>query len=61
MNISEFCKFCADFKIPLDIDKLMEIYNKRESINENSEINYSEFLIILYKISLFLNENKKRK
>ena len=61
MNVSEFCKFCKDFKIPLDIDKLMEIYNKREPINENSEINYNEFLMILYKISLFLNENKKRK
>ena len=61
MNISEFCKFCTDFKIPLDIDKLMEIYNKREPINENSEINYNEFKMILYKISLFLNENKKRK
>ena len=61
MNISEFCKFCKDFKIPLDIDKLMEIYNKREPINENSEINYNEFLMILAKISLYLNENKKRK
>ena len=61
MNISEFCKFCTDFKIPLDIDKLIEIYNKREPINENSEINYNEFLMILSKISLFLNENKKRK
>jgi len=61
MNISEFCKFCKDFKIPLDIDKLMEIYNKREPINENSEINYNEFLMILYKISVYLNENKKRK
>ena len=61
MNISEFCKFCTDFKIPLDIDKLMEIYNKREPINENSEINYNEFLMILYKISLFINEGKKRK
>ena len=61
MNVSEFCKFCTDFKIPLDIDKLMEIYNKREPINENSEINYNEFLMILQKISIFLNENKKRK
>ena len=61
MNVSEFCKFCKDFKIPLDIDKLMEIYNKREPINENHEINYNEFLLILQKISLFLNENKKRK
>ena len=61
MNISEFCKFCSDFKIPLDNDKLIEIYNKREPINENSEINYNEFLMILYKISIFLNENKKRK
>ena len=61
MNVSEFCKFCKDFKIPLDIDKLMEIYNKREPINENSEINYNEFLMILYRISIFLNETKKRK
>ena len=61
MNVSEFCKFCKDFKIPLDIDKLMEIYNKREPINENSEINYNEFLLILQKISLFINESKKRK
>jgi len=61
MNVSEFCKFCKDFKIPLDIDKLIEIYNKREPINENSEINYNEFITILQKISIYLNENKKRK
>ena len=61
MNVSEFCKFCSDFKIPLEKDKLIEIYNKREPINENSEINYNEFLMLLHKISLFLNENKKRK
>ena len=61
MNVSEFCKFCTDFKIPLEIDKLIEIYNKREPINENSEINYNEFLLILQKISILINENKKRK
>ena len=61
MNISEFCKFCTEFKIPISLDKLMEIYNKRSSLIDKSEINYNEFIIILEKISIIMNENKMKK
>ena len=61
MNISEFCKFCKEFKIPLTMDKLMEIYNKRDPLLDKSEINFHEFIIILEKISVLMNKNKINK
>ena len=61
MNISEFCKFCKEFKIPLGMDKLMEIYNKRDPLLDKSEINFHEFIIILEKISVLMNKNKIEK
>ena len=61
MNISEFCKFCTEFKIPLKHDKLIEIYNKRAPVIDKSEIDYNEFIIILEKISVIMNENKINK
>ena len=61
MNISEFCKFCKEFKIPLGLDKLMEIYNKRNPLLDTSEINFNEFMIILEKISVLMHENKINK
>ena len=61
MNISEFCKFCKEFKIPISLDKLMEIYNKRNPLLDKSEIDFNEFIIILEKISLLMNENKINK
>ena len=61
MNISEFCKFCTEFKIPLKHDKLIEIYNKRTPLIDTSEINFNEFIIILEKISIIMNENKINK
>ena len=61
MNISEFCKFCTEFKIPLKHDKLIEIYNKRAPLIDKSDIDFNEFIIILEKISLVMNENKINK
>ena len=61
MNISEFCKFCTEFKIPIRPDKLMEIYNKRDPLLDKSEINFNEFMIILEKISVLMNLNKINK
>ena len=61
MNISEFCKFCTEFKIPLKHDKLIEIYNKRVPLIDKSEIDYNEFIILLEKISVIMNENKMNK
>ena len=56
MNVSEFCKFCTEFKIPLKHDKLIEIYNKRVPLIDKSEIDYNEFIILLEKISVIMNE-----
>ena len=61
MNISEFCKFCTEFKIPIGLDKIMEIYNKRDPLQDKSDINFNEFIIILEKISVLMNENKINK
>ena len=61
MNVSEFCKFCTEFKIPLKHDKLIEIYNKRVPLIDKSEIDYNEFIILLEKISVIMNENKMNK
>ena len=61
MNVSEFCKFCTEFKIPLKHDKLIEIYNKRVPLIDKSEIDYIEFIILLEKISVIMNENKMNK
>ena len=61
MNISEFCKFCTEFKIPIGLDKLMEIYNKRNPLLDTSEINFNEFMVILEKISVLMNQNKINK
>ena len=61
MNISEFCKFCKEFKIPISLDKLMEIYNKRNPLLDKVEIDFNEFIIILEKISLLMNEYKINK
>ena len=61
MNVSEFCKFCTEFKIPLKHDKLIEIYNKRVPLIDKSEIDYNEFIILLEKISVIMHENKMNK
>ena len=61
MNISEFCYFCTEFKIPSRHDKLIEIYNKRASLIDKSDIDFNKFIIILEKISLIMNENKINK
>ena len=61
MNISEFCKFCKEFKVPLEMDKLMEIYNKRDPLMDKSEINFNDFIVILEKISVIMNEKKINK
>ena len=61
MNVSEFCKFCTEFKIPLKHDKLIEIYNKRVPLIDKSEIDYNEFIILLEKISVIMNETKMNK
>ena len=61
MNISEFCKFCTEFKIPIGLEKLMEVYNKRNPLLDTSEINFNEFMVILEKISLLMHQNKINK
>ncbi len=59
MNISEFCKFCDEFKIASRHE--IEIYNKRAPLIDKSDTNINKFIIILEKISLIMNENKINK
>ena len=62
MNISEFCKFCKDFNVPIDRDKLMEFFKKKYQDKENNEIpeiDYKEFHKALKKIGNYLIEVQK--
>ena len=62
MNISEFCKFCKDFNVPIDRDKLMEFFKKKYQDKENNEIpeiDYKEFHNALKKIGNHLIEVQK--
>ena len=56
MDLSEFSKFCSDFKILASNEKLVEIFKKTASITK--EMNIDEFKIALQKISVAINDEK---
>ena len=56
MDLSEFSKFCSDFKILVSNEKLVEIFKKTASITK--EMNIDEFKIAFQKISVAINEEK---
>lgn len=58
LDLSEFSKFCVEFKILITKDKLVELFKKNSS--NTKQMSFEEFYITLQKISLAINEEKKR-
>ena len=58
MNLSEFCKFCIEFKILVTKEKVIEIFKK--SAENTKDMNYSNFDTALQKIALEINKEKIR-
>ena len=55
LNLSSFCKFCNDFKIPLTKDKILSLFNK--SISGDSRVmNIQEFKLCLISMSFEINK-----
>ena len=58
MNLSEFSKFCIEFKILLKTTKINEIFKKYTK--NPPYMSFMEFMEILKKISILMNEEKKQ-
>ena len=56
LNLSEFSKFCAEFKILIPKEKLVEIFKKSAALTK--EMSFQEFKVALSKISIAINEDK---
>jgi len=56
LNLSEFAKFCIEFKILLPKEKIVEIFKKSATLTK--EMSFQEFKVALSKISLAINEDK---
>ena len=56
LNLSEFMKFCNEFKILVNKGGLVEIFKK--TANLSKEMNLEEFKIGLQKISFAINDEK---
>ena len=56
LNLSEFSKFCIEFKIFIPKEKLVEIFIK--SSIKTKEMSFQEFKVALSKISVAINEDK---
>ena len=58
INLSEFSKFCSDFSINIERQKLVEIYKK--NISNLITMNFKEFLIVLEILGYTIHESKKK-
>ena len=58
INLSEFSKFCSDFSINMERQKLVEIYKK--NISNLITMNFKEFLIVLEILGYTIHESKKK-
>ena len=57
INLTAFCKFCNDFKIPLTKDKVLSVFNK--SISGNSRnMSLKDFKICLISLSFEINKSQ---
>ena len=56
LNLSEFSKFCTEFKILIPKEKLVEIFKKSAALTK--EMSFQEFKVALSKISIAINEDK---
>ena len=58
MNLSEFAKFCIDFKIMVKNNKINEIFKK--NIKGGTYMSFEEFTDTLGKMAVLVNEEKKQ-
>ena len=58
MNLSEFTKFCVDFKIMVKKEKINKIFKR--DLKDASLMTFEEFLKCLKKMSFLMNEEKKQ-
>ena len=56
MNLSEFSKFCVEFKLLIPKEKLIEIFKKCATLTK--EMSFQEFQVALSKMSVAVNEYK---
>ena len=56
LNLSEFAKFCTEFKILIPKEKIIEIFKK--TATSVKEMSFQEFKVSLSKISTAINEEK---
>ena len=57
MNISEFNKFCIDFKILVKKDRIARIF--KQSIKDATLMTYNEFIQCIKKMANLMHEEKK--
>ena len=56
LNLSEFAKFCTEFKVMIPKEKIIEIFKK--TATSVKEMSFQEFKVALSKISTAINEEK---
>ena len=59
LDLSEFGRFCVEFKILVKPKKIAEIFKKVVLTNKAKELNYDLFVQTLQKLSVCANEEKK--
>ena len=57
MNLSEFIKFCLDFKILVKKDTITRIF--KQDIKDATLMNYEEFIKCIKKMAILMHEEKK--
>ncbi len=58
LDLSEFSKFCVEFKILVKMKKLVELFKKNST--KSKQMDFNEFLLILPKLAISVNEEKKQ-
>ncbi len=58
LDLSEFSKFCIEFKLTIKMNKIVELFKKNTS--DSKKMNFNEFVNILEKLSIEINNEKKK-
>jgi len=58
LDLSEFSKFCVEFKILIKMKKLVELFKKNST--KSKQMDFNEFLLILPKLAITVNDEKKQ-
>ena len=58
LDLSEFSKFCIEFKLTIKMNKIVELFKKNTS--DSKKMSFNEFVNILEKLSIEINNEKKK-